>query len=70
MRSGQIKTVPMMQDHENECKRMRKIAALSGNYTPGPDACTANKALFFVLEEFESDRHKHIHLEKELQADD
>jgi regulator of cell morphogenesis and NO signaling len=58
----------MMQDHENEGERMRKIAALSDNYIPGSDACTMYKAWSFMLEEFESDQHKHTHLEKELQA--
>jgi regulator of cell morphogenesis and NO signaling len=52
----------MMQYHENEGERMRKIAALSDNYAPGPDACIANKASSFMLAEFESDRRKHIHL--------
>ena len=56
----------MMQDHENEGDRMRKIAALSDNYTPGPEACTTYKASFFMLEEFEGDLHKHIHLENNI----
>lgn len=56
----------MMQDHENEGERMRKIAALSGNYRPAHDACTTYKASFFMLKEFESDLHKHIHLENNI----
>ncbi|MCF2487769.1 iron-sulfur cluster repair di-iron protein [Dyadobacter sp. CY347] len=56
----------MMQDHENEGERMRKIAALSDNYRPAPDACTTYKASFFMLKEFESDLHKHKHLENNI----
>lgn len=56
----------MMEEHEAEGDRFVKIVALSNNYTPPADACNTYKVTFAMLEEFEQDLHKHIHLENNI----
>ncbi len=56
----------MMQEHDNEGERFRKIAALTNNYTPPADACATYKVSFALLKEFEDDLHLHIHLENNI----
>ena len=56
----------MMEDHENEGERFGKIAALTGKYNPPADACNTYRVTYALLDEFESDLHKHIHLENNI----
>ena len=56
----------MKHEHDAEGERFRKIAQLSNNYTPPADACNTYKVTFAMLEEFEQDLHKHIHLENNI----
>lgn len=56
----------MMKEHDEEGVRFRKIRALSNNYTPPEDACQTYRVTFSMLEEFEQDLHKHIHLENNI----
>ena len=56
----------MMHDHDAEGERFRKIAELSDDYTPPEDACQTYRVTFSLLEEFENDLHKHIHLENNM----
>src|SRR5690606_25026718 len=56
----------MMQEHENEGNRFGKIAALSQNYTPPADACNTYRVTYALLDEFERDLHRHIHLENNI----
>ena len=56
----------MMQEHENEGGRFAKIAALTGNYTPPEHACDTYKVTYALLDEFERDLHRHIHLENNI----
>jgi regulator of cell morphogenesis and NO signaling len=56
----------MMVEHDNEGERFRTIASLTNNYTPPEDACDTYRATFAMLEEFEQDLHKHIHLESNI----
>lgn len=56
----------MMDEHDNEGVRFRTIAALTNNYTPPEDACNTYKVTYAMLEEFEKDLHKHIHLENNI----
>lgn len=56
----------MMNEHDNEGERFRAIAALTNNYTPPEDACNTYKVTYSMLEEFEQDLHKHIHLESNI----
>lgn len=56
----------MLQEHDNEGERFRQIAVLSENYTPPTDACSTYSVAFSLLQEFEEDLHKHIHLENNI----
>src|SRR5690606_864301 len=56
----------MMEEHENEGERFRRIAELTDNYTPPADACNTYKVTFAMLNEFEQDLHLHIHLENNI----
>uniref|UniRef100_UPI0039A6BFAA iron-sulfur cluster repair di-iron protein n=1 Tax=Ornithobacterium rhinotracheale TaxID=28251 RepID=UPI0039A6BFAA len=56
----------MEQDHENAGEIMAKIAELTNQYTPPADACNTYKVTFAMLQEFEEDLHKHIHLENNI----
>ena len=56
----------MMMEHEAEGDRFREIVSLSNAYTPPSDACNTYKVAFSMLEEFEQDLHKHIHLENNI----
>ncbi len=56
----------MMEEHNNEGERFRKIAELTNNYTPPQDACNTYRVTFALLQEFEEDLHLHIHLENNI----
>lgn len=56
----------MHKDHDNEGRRFRKIYELSNGYSPPLDACNTYKVAFSLLQEFEEDLHKHIHLENNI----
>lgn len=56
----------MMHEHTAEGERFEKIAALTDGYTPPADACNTYKVAFKMLEEFENDLHRHIHLENNI----
>ena len=56
----------MMQEHDIEGERFRKIAELSDNYNPPADGCNTYRVAFSLLKEFEDDLHLHIHLENNI----
>lgn len=56
----------MMEEHDNEGERFRKIAEITNNYNPPADACNTYRVTFAMLEEFEKDLHLHIHLENNI----
>lgn len=56
----------MMEDHDAEGERFRRIAALSNNYTPPADGCNTYRVTFAMLAEFEEDLHLHVHLENNI----
>lgn len=56
----------MMNEHEVEGERFRKIAELTDNYTAPADGCTTYRVAFALLKEFELDLHLHIHLENNI----
>jgi regulator of cell morphogenesis and NO signaling len=56
----------MMEEHDAEGERFRKIAALTNNYTTPEDACNTYRATYSILNDFEQDLHKHIHLESNI----
>lgn len=59
--------ISMMEaEHATEGTRFKSIATLSTGYTPPADACQTYRVAFMVLQEFETDLHKHIHLENNI----
>lgn len=56
----------MKHEHDTEGERFRQIARLTENYVPPADACSTYKTTFLMLDEFEQDLHKHIHLENNI----
>lgn len=56
----------MQEEHTIEGERFAKIAELTNNYNPPTDACQTYKVTFAMLQEFEADLHKHIHLENNI----
>ena len=56
----------MMAEHDQEGVRFRKIRQLSHNYVPPADACQTYRVTYAMLEEFEQDLHRHIHLENNI----
>lgn len=56
----------MMEDHDAEGERFRRIAEWSGHYTLPADGCATYGAALKYLREFEQDLHRHIHLENNL----
>ncbi len=56
----------MMQEHDTEGERFRRIEALTDNYTPPSDACNTYHVTFALLKEFQDDLHLHIHLENNI----
>ncbi|MHC0447999.1 iron-sulfur cluster repair di-iron protein [Flavobacterium sp. 3-218] len=56
----------LKDDHVTEGERFRRIAALSNNDIPPIDSCNTYKAAFAMLEEFDKDLKKHIHLENNI----
>jgi regulator of cell morphogenesis and NO signaling len=56
----------MMMEHETVGDLLRKLRALSSNYTVPPDGCISYQTLYQALEAFEHDLHQHIHLENNI----
>lgn len=56
----------MREDHDAEGERFRRIAELSNGYTNPPDGCMTYRTAFAMLQEFEQDLHRHIHLENNI----
>ena len=56
----------MMAEHETEGDRFSRIDELSNNYNPPEDACNTYRVAFSLLQEFEEDLHRHIHLENNI----
>jgi len=56
----------MMDEHSTEGERFSTIAQLTNNYNPPSDACTTYRVTYAMLEEFQNDLHKHIHLENNI----
>lgn len=56
----------MHEEHDNEGHRFRLISKITNSYTPPKDACTTYNIAFSMLQDFEEDLHKHIHLENNI----
>lgn len=56
----------MEHEHSAEGDRFEKIATLTDGYTPPADACNTYRVTFAMLQEFEDNLHRHIHLENNI----
>lgn len=56
----------MEAEHQTEGDRFRNIAQLSNHYTPPEDGCQTYRVAYALLQEFETDLHRHIHLENNI----
>jgi regulator of cell morphogenesis and NO signaling len=56
----------MMMEHDAVGDLLRKLRALSSNYTVPADGCISYQTLYQALEAFETDLHQHIHLENNI----
>jgi len=53
-------------EHEDAGALMAEIRALTKNFTPPESACATWRAAYAKLEEFETDLHRHVHLENNV----
>jgi len=56
----------MLDEHDTEGRRFEKIAELTDNYTIPDDACATYETTMRQLSDFETDLHRHIHLENNI----
>jgi regulator of cell morphogenesis and NO signaling len=56
----------MLQEHDVEGDRFKKISKLSNSYLPPEDACNTYRVTYALLKQFEDDLHLHIHLENNI----
>lgn len=56
----------MMDDHNDEGERFRRMREVSDDFTVPPDGCATYATAFNMLKEFEEDLHLHIHLENNI----
>lgn len=54
------------EDHDHAGGIMRQIRELTSDYAPPQGACATYRATFAMLEEFEEDLHRHVHLENNI----
>jgi len=56
----------MLREHDDLGELLRRLRALTTDYTPPADGCASYSALFSGLEELEADTHLHVHKENNL----
>jgi regulator of cell morphogenesis and NO signaling len=56
----------MMQEHDVAAALVRQIRDASSGYTVPEGACASYQALYRDLHEFETDLHRHVHLENNI----
>jgi regulator of cell morphogenesis and NO signaling len=56
----------MKEEHDIEGERFRKLAEITNHYTIPDDGCNTYEITFKNLKDFESDLHRHIHLENNI----
>lgn len=56
----------MMADHDDAGALLASIRELSDGFTPPVGACPTYAGLYHSLAEFESDLHRHVHLENNI----
>ena len=56
----------MTEEHEQEGERFSKIRALTHDYTVPADGCNTYRITMGLLNDFEKDLHRHIHIENNI----
>lgn len=56
----------MLREHDDLGEMLRRLRALTTDYTPPADGCASYTALFSGLEQLEADTHLHVHKENNL----
>ena len=56
----------MEAEHDEHGEAFARLRSLAGDYVAPVDACGSWRALWSGLEEFESDLHRHVHLENHV----
>ncbi|HLW14602.1 MAG TPA: iron-sulfur cluster repair di-iron protein [Flavobacteriaceae bacterium] len=56
----------MLHEHDEQSKLLRKMIELTNNFTLPKDACDTFKTAYASLKAFDTDMHKHIHLENNI----
>lgn len=56
----------MISEHDGAGEILKEMRNITSDYTLPEGGCTSFHALYFGLEEFEKDLHRHIHLENNI----
>jgi regulator of cell morphogenesis and NO signaling len=56
----------MLAEHDSAGELLKRIRSLTRDYTLPEGACPTFKALFSTMQEFETDMHRHVHLENNI----
>jgi regulator of cell morphogenesis and NO signaling len=56
----------MMTEHDGAGDVLKRLRAVTNDYTLPADACVSYKTLYEALKGFEADLHQHIHLENNI----
>jgi regulator of cell morphogenesis and NO signaling len=56
----------MCMEHDSAGDALVELRRLTSDYTLPDDACNTFRALYFEIQEMESDLHRHIHLENNI----
>lgn len=56
----------MEKEHESAGNCFREIRKITNNFTPPDDACNTYRISLSLLDEFENNLHRHIHLENNI----
>ena len=56
----------MMMDHDTDGERLRRMRAVTDDYTLPEGACPSFTALYAGVQDLERDLHRHIHLENNV----
>lgn len=56
----------MLAEHDSAGELLKRIRSLTRDYTLPEGACPTFRALFSTMQEFETDMHRHVHLENNI----
>lgn len=56
----------LMNEHEQEAEYLEEIRTLTNNYNPPEYACNTYKEAYALLEDFDVNMQKHLHLERNI----